>query len=416
VTAVSEALLKCDGERLWASLMRMAKIGATEKGGVCRLTATDLDREARDLFARWCEEAGCTVKIDRLGNMFARRPGRDASRFPIALGSHLDSQPTGGKFDGALGVLAGLEAVRTLNHHNIETAAAIEVVNWTNEEGSRFAPPMTSSGAYAGVFTVDYAESRADTDGRTLGEEMRRIGYAGPEDVGAHRLGAYLELHIEQGPVLEAERKLVGIVTGGQAQRWYEATVVGQEAHAGPTPMDRRRDALVAAARMVEAVNAIGHEFQPGACATVGHLQVHPNSRNVVPGRVFFAVDFRHPDDAVLSEMDTALRERAAAVAAASGVALDLDCIWHCPPTRFDAECIDAVRSAARDLGLPAREMISGAGHDAIYVAKAAPTAMIFVPCRDGISHNEAEYASPEACAAGCDVLLNAALRLAGRD
>jgi beta-ureidopropionase / N-carbamoyl-L-amino-acid hydrolase len=414
MTPVREAVLTCDRERLWASLMRMAEIGATPKGGVCRLTGTDADREARDLLSRWCEEAGCTIRIDRLGNMFARRPGRDPDRLPVALGSHLDSQPTGGKFDGALGVLAALEAVRTLNDRGIDTAAPISVVNWTNEEGSRFAPPMTASGAFAGVFATDFAESRADADGRTLGEELRRIGYAGPEAVGGQRLGAYLELHIEQGPVLEAEEKLVGVVAGGQAQRWYEATVTGQEAHAGPTPMDRRRDALVAAARMVDAVNAIGHEFQPGACATVGHLQVHPNSRNVVPGRVFFTVDFRHPDDAVLSEMDTALRQRAAQIAEAAGTELALDCIWHCPPTRFDAQCIEAVRGAARDLRLPAREMISGAGHDAIYVARVAPTAMIFVPCRDGISHNEAEYASPEACAAGCDVLLNAALRLAG--
>jgi beta-ureidopropionase / N-carbamoyl-L-amino-acid hydrolase len=411
----SETLIKCDGERLWASLMRMAEIGATEKGGVCRLTATDGDRKARELFARWSEEAGCTVKVDRLGNMFARRPGRDADRPPVALGSHLDSQPTGGKFDGALGVLAGLEALRTLNDTGVETAAPIEVVNWTNEEGSRFAPPMTCSGAYAGIFTVEFTESRVDGEGRSLGEELRRIGFAGPEPVGGHRLGAYLELHIEQGPVLEAEQKLVGIVTGGQAQRWYEATVTGQEAHAGPTPMDRRRDALVAAARLVEAVNAIGREFQPSACATVGHLRVHPNSRNVVPGRVFLTVDFRHPDDGVLAQMDAALRQRASQITASADVDLVLDCIWHCPPTIFDPKCVAAVRAAARDLALPAREMISGAGHDAFYVARVAPTAMIFVPCRDGISHNEAEYASPEACAAGCDVLVNAALRLAGR-
>lgn len=404
-----------DGERLWDSLMTMARIGATERGGVNRLTGTDLDRESRDLFRQWCEAAGCTVSVDRLGNMFAQRPGRDPERLPVALGSHLDSQPTGGRFDGALGVLAGLEVIRSLNDHGIETAAPVEVVNWTNEEGARFPPPMTCSGAYAGAFTVDYAAGRQDEDGHTLGEEIARIGYAGPEPVGEHRLGAFLELHIEQGPVLEEEGKRVGIVTGGQAQRWYEVTVTGQEAHAGPTPMRRRRDALVAAARMVEAVNAIGHEFQPDACATVGHLRVQPNSRNVIPGTVFFAVDFRHPDDATLSAMDGALKSRCREIAAGSGTEADIVDLWHCPPTVFDADCVGAVRDAAHAAGLPAREIVSGAGHDAIYVARVAPTAMVFVPCRDGISHNEAEYASPEACAAGAQVLLGAALRLAGR-
>ncbi len=409
------AVLRIKQDRLWKSLMDMAEIGATPAGGVCRLTGTDLDRQSRDLFRQWCEEAGCAVTVDELGNMFATRPGRDMARLPVAIGSHLDSQPTGGKFDGALGVLAGLEVVRTLNDHGIETEAPVEIVNWTNEEGSRFAPPMTSSGAYAGVFTVDYTRSRADIDGKTLGEEIARIGYAGPEPVGQHRLGAYLELHIEQGPVLEAEDKLVGVVTGGQAQRWYEITLTGQEAHAGPTPMSRRRDALVAAARIIDAVNAIGLSFQPDACATVGHVQVHPNSRNVIPGRVFLSVDFRHPDDAVLSRMDAELGQRAREIAEAAGVALDLDCIWHCPPTVFDEGCVSAVRQAVEAIGLPARDMISGAGHDALYVARAVPTSMVFVPCKDGISHNEAEYASPESCAAGCDTLLHAALTLAGR-
>lgn len=403
-----------NGERLWDSLMEMARIGATEKGGVNRLTGTDLDRQSRDLFRDWCEQAGCSVTVDALGNMFARRPGRDPERPPVGIGSHLDSQPTGGRFDGALGVLAALEVVRSLNDHGIETEAPVEVVNWTNEEGSRFSPPMTCSGAYAGVFTVDYAAGRADEDGKTLGEEIARIGYAGSEPVGRHVLGSFLELHIEQGPVLEEEGRLIGIVTGGQAQRWYEATVTGQDAHAGPTPMRRRRDALVEAARMVEAINAIGHEFQPDACATVGHMRVHPNSRNVIPGEVFFSVDFRHPDDATLAAMDTALKARCREIAECAGVSLDLVDLWHCPPTVFDAGCVAAVREAARAADLPAREIVSGAGHDALYVARVAPTAMVFVPCRDGISHNEAEYASPEACAAGAEVLLRAALRLAG--
>lgn len=404
-----------DGERLWDSLMTMARIGATKLGGVNRLAGTDVDRESRDLFKHWCEAAGCKVTVDRLGNMFARRSGRDPKRLPIAIGSHLDSQPTGGRFDGALGVLAGLEVVRSLNDHGIETDAPVEVVNWTNEEGSRFSPPMTCSGAYAGAFTVDYAANRQDEEGRTLGEEIARIGYAGPEPVGQHPLGAFLELHIEQGPVLEEEGRLVGVVTGGQAQRWYEVTVTGQEAHAGPTPMHRRRDALVEASRMVETINTIGHEFQPAACATVGHLRVHPNSRNVIPGKVFFTVDFRHPDDRILSTMDSALKERLQKIANDSATEVDIVDLWHCPPTVFDADCVRAIAEAAQTAGLPAREIVSGAGHDAIYVARVAPTAMVFVPCRDGISHNEAEYASPEACAAGAQTLLGATLRLARR-
>ncbi len=404
-----------DGERLWASLMEMARIGATEKGGVRRLTGTDLDRQGRDLFRRWCEEAGCTVGIDALGNMFARRPGRDASRPPVALGSHLDSQPTGGKFDGVLGVLAGLEVVRSLNDRGVTTEAPIEVINWTNEEGTRFPPPMTCSGAFAGAFSVDYAASRTDVDGYALGAEIERIGYAGPEPVGAREIGAYLELHIEQGPVLEAEDKLIGVVTGGRAQRWYEVTVTGQEAHAGPTPMDRRRDALVGASRMIDAIHQVGLDFGTDASATVGHLQVHPNSPNVVPGRVFFTIDCRHPDEDVLSEMDGALRRTCAQLAERAGLDLAVEEIWHCPPTVFDTRCVGAVREAARAAGLTWRDIVSGAGHDAFYVATVAPAAMVFVPCKDGISHNEAEYASPEACAAGAEVLYRAALDLAGQ-
>lgn len=403
-----------NGERLWDSLMEMARIGATDKGGVNRLTGTDLDRQGRDLFRSWCEDAGCSVKVDALGNMFARRPGRDPDKPPVGLGSHLDSQPTGGKFDGALGVLAGLEVVRSLNDQGIETQAPIEVVNWTNEEGSRFSPPMMCSGAWAGVFTAEYAAGRADDEGKTLGEEIARIGYAGSERVGEHALGWFLELHIEQGPVLEAEGIPIGIVTGGQAQRWYEATVTGQDAHAGPTPMSRRKDALVAAARMVDTVNAIGHEFQPDACATVGHMRVHPNSPNVIPGEVFFSIDLRHPDDETLTSMDATLKERCRAIADEAGVSLELVDLWHCPPTVFDERCVAAVGEAAEAAGLPARQIISGAGHDAFYVSRAAPTAMIFVPCLDGISHNEIEYASPEACADGAEVLRGAALRLAG--
>jgi N-carbamoyl-L-amino-acid hydrolase len=402
--------LRVDGDRLWQSLMELARIGATAKGGVCRLALTDVDRAGRDLFVRWCEAAGCTVSVDRMGNVFARRPGRDPALPPIVTGSHLDSQPTGGKFDGAYGVLAGLEVVRTLNDAGLETNAPVEVVCWTNEEGSRFAPAMIGSGAFAGVFELDYAETRADPDGKTMGEELKRIGYAGPEPVGGRPVGAYFEAHIEQGPILEAEAKTIGVVTGAQGQRWYEINVTGQEAHAGPTPMRRRRDALLGAARMVDAVNRVGLDHQPNACATVGMMQVSPNSRNVIPGRVFFTVDLRHPDDATLAAMDAALRARCRELAEGIGLELDVEEIWHFGATAFDHECVAAVRDAARRTGASHMDIVSGAGHDAVYMARIAPTGMVFVPCEDGISHNEIENATPEDLTAGCNVLLHAIL------
>src|SRR5712671_2151534 len=309
--------LQVNGERLWASLMELAEIGATPKGGVCRLAASDLDGAARRLFIRWCEEAGCTVRVDKIGNIFARRPGRDSNLPPVMTGSHLDTQPTGGKFDGAYGVMAGLELVRTLNDLGYETEAPIEIVTWTNEEGSRFSPAMVGSGVFAGVF--DLADGLAIPDNITgvkLGAELARIGFAGAEPVGRRPVAAYLEAHIEQGPILEAAGKPIGVVTGAQGQRWYEITVTGQEAHAGPTPMPRRRDALVGAARMIDRVNQIGHAHAPHACATVGFVEVSPNSRNTIPGRVFFTVDFRHPEDAVLTRMDRDLRAACAAAAA----------------------------------------------------------------------------------------------------
>jgi beta-ureidopropionase / N-carbamoyl-L-amino-acid hydrolase len=402
--------LRINGERLWASLMEMAEIGATEKGGVCRLALTDLDRQARDLFVRWCEEAGCTVSVDAMGNIFARRPGRNEALPPVMTGSHLDSQPTGGKFDGAYGVLAGLELIRTLNDFDYQTEAPVEVVVWTNEEGSRFAPAMVASGVFGGVFDLDYAHARADPEGRTIGAELRRIGYLGEAPVGGRPVRAFFECHIEQGPILEAEGKTIGVVTGAQGQRWYEVTVTGMEAHAGPTPMERRRDALLGASRMVDAVNRIGMANLPNACATVGMLEVRPNSRNTIPGEVFFTVDFRHPDDDTLTAMDAALREQAAAIAGEIGLALDLQEIWYFPPTPFDADCIAAVRAAAERADYAHRDIVSGAGHDACYVARVAPTAMVFVPCENGISHNEIENATPDDLAAGAQVLLQAAV------
>ena len=400
--------IRIDGERLWNSLMELAKIGATEKGGVCRLALTDLDRQARDLFRRWCEEAGCTVTVDKMGNMFARRSGRDNALPPVMTGSHIDSQPTGGKFDGAYGIMAGLEVLRTLKDFNYETQRPIEVAVWTNEEGSRFAPAMVASGVFAGVFDLDYGLSRKDVDGKSMGEELARIGYAGSEAVGGRPVAAFFEAHIEQGPILEAEKKTIGVVNGAQGQRWYEVVLTGQEAHAGPTPMRRRKDALVGAARLVTAVNKIGLDNQPYACATVGMMQVSPNSRNTIPGKVFFTIDFRHPSDETLSKMDAAIRAEAEKVCKEIGLELDFKQIWYSPPVKFAESCVSAVRTAAEELSFQSMDIISGAGHDACYISRVAPTGMVFVPCENGISHNEVENATKEDLAAGCDVLLRA--------
>ncbi len=406
--------IQVNGDRLWRSLMEMAKIGATQKGGVCRLALTDLDKEGRELFIAWCREAGCTVRVDRMGNIFARRPGRNPDAPPVMTGSHLDTQPTGGKFDGVYGVLAGLEVVRTLNDLAYETEAPVEIVVWTNEEGSRFSPAMIGSGVYAGVFSLEQGLGTKDNvTGVTMGAELERIGFAGPERCGGHKVAAYFEAHIEQGPILEAAEKPIGIVQGAQGQRWYEITVTGQEAHAGPTPMKRRRDALVGASRMIDVVNRIGHAHPPHACATVGFIQSSPNSRNTIPGRVFFTVDFRHPEDATLSEMDGELRDACRDIARRAQVEVEVKEFWYFAPTPFDQTCVDAVRRAAAAQNYPAMDIISGAGHDAVYMQRVAPTAMVFVPCADGISHNEVEDAKPEDLTMGCTVLLNAILERA---
>ena len=402
--------LTIDSERLWRSLMEMAEIGATEKGGVCRLALTDLDRLGRDLFTRWCEEAGLSVTTDRMGNMFARRAGTDDACPPVMTGSHLDSQPTGGKFDGVYGVLAGLEVVRTLNDAGYETKAPIELAVWTNEEGARFAPAMMGSGVFAGVFELEYGLERQDTDGRTIGQELERIGYGGDAPVGGRPVGAYFEAHIEQGPVLEAEGKTIGVVQGVQGLRWYDVTLTGQEAHAGTTPMPKRRDALVGAARLITAVNALAHDDAPEAVTTIGVMEASPGSRNTIPGRVFLTVDLRHPDDEHLAAMDRSFRDSAAAIAGTLDLEVAVEDIWNFPPTVFDEDCIAAVREAAADGGYAHRDIVSGAGHDAVYLARVAPTAMIFVPCEDGISHNEIESATPADLAAGCNTLLRAML------
>ena len=405
--------VKIDGQRLWDSLMEMAKIGATDKGGVCRLALTDVDKAARDLFVTWCKEAGCTITIDKMGNIFGRREGKSPDSPPVMTGSHIDSQPTGGRFDGIYGVLSGLEVIRALNDAGVETDAPIEVAAWTNEEGSRFAPAMVASGVFAGVFDLEYGLSRADLDGKTMGEELERIGYAGDVPMGKP-VKAFFEAHIEQGPILENEGKTIGVVTDAQGQRWYECEFTGQEAHAGPTPMKTRRDALVGAARIVDAVNRIGLEHSPLACATVGLLQVFPNSRNTIPGRVFFAIDLRHPDDDTLSTMDKKVRAAIAKVAEELKLETKLEEIWYSPPVHFDPECVAAVRKAAEAHGMSHRDIVSGAGHDACYISRVAPTSMVFIPCEDGISHNEVENTTPEFAAAGCQVLLDAMLERAG--
>jgi N-carbamoyl-L-amino-acid hydrolase len=401
--------LSIDPERLWDDLMETAEIGGTAKGGICRLTLTELDRQVRDWFKARCEALGCTVTIDDMGTMFARRAGQRSDIPPIAMGSHLDTQPTGGKFDGALGVLAALEALRTLHLADYETFAPIEVVNWTNEEGARFAPAMIASGVFAGVFTRDWACARTDRSGETFGNALDKIGYHGPQRCGDHPLSAFFEVHIEQGPYLEAESKDIGIVTGVQAMRWYEVTVTGRDSHAGTTPMPHRRDALLGAARLIEAVNASARAH-PTAVGTVGLLEVKPGSPNVIAGEVFFTIDMRDPNADILDCMESDIAAAADNITADLGVQIAIKNIWTQPAVQFDPRCIAAVRKAASESAASSRDIVSGAGHDAAYVSRVAPTSMIFVPCRDGISHNEAEYSSKEQCAAGAQVLLQAVL------
>lgn len=409
MTKTTGANIAINSDRLWATVQDTAKIGATAKGGLCRLALSDEDRQVRDWFRAACEAAGCTVTIDGLGNMFARRPGRDASLAPIAIGSHLDTQPTGGKYDGIIGVLAGLEVFRSLDDAGLETHAPLELINWTNEEGARFAPAMLASGTFAGVFTPEYALSRADRQGIAFGDALDTIGYRGTAPLG-HKLSAHFELHIEQGPILEAEERTIGVVVGVQSIRWYEATLVGSDGHAGATPMRLRRDALLGAARMIETAHRVAMAHAPHAVGTVGMIESKPNSRNVVPGEVFFTVDLRHPEDAVLAQMDAAFRNAVADIATMDGLELTLEETWVSPAVHFDAGCIDAVRRAAVECGFSSRDLVSGAGHDSAYIARVAPTTMIFVPCAGGLSHNEAESATQADVAAGANVLLRAVL------
>ena len=405
--------LRINGERLWASLMELAQIGATPKGGVCRLALTELDRRGRDLVIRWATEAGMTVTIDKIGNGFMRRAGRDNSLPPVMTGSHIDTQPTGGKFDGNYGVLAGIEVVRTLNEHGIETEAPIEVAFWTNEEGSRFVPVMMGSGVFAKAFTLEHAYAANDTEGKSVRGELERIGYIGTEEPGDHPIGCYFETHIEQGPVLEDHDITIGVVTGVLGIKWYDCTVTGMEAHAGPTPMALRRDALQVAAELMQKVVAIALHYPPHGRGTVGMVQVHPNSRNVIPGRVKFSIDLRNSSDALVEAMDGDIRRAAAALSDKSGLAIQIELVSHYPAAPFSATCTDAVARAATALGYSSMPVVSGAGHDAVYMARLAPAGMIFIPCKDGISHNEIEDAKPDHITAGCNVLLHAMLERA---
>ncbi|MDC8757171.1 Zn-dependent hydrolase [Janthinobacterium fluminis] len=406
--------LRINGARLWAALMELAKIGATAKGGVKRLALTDLDKQGRDLVVGWGREAGLSISIDQIGNVFMRRDGSDHTLAPVVTGSHIDTQPTGGKFDGNYGVLAGLEVVRTLNERNITTLAPIEVAFWTNEEGSRFVPVMMGSGVFCGAFSLETAYAATDTEGKSVGDELARIGYRGEQVPGRHPIGAYFETHIEQGPVLEDAGKVIGVVPAVMGLSWYDCVVSGMEAHAGPTPMGLRKDALQVATRIMQEVVAIAKRYPPYGRGTVGMVQVFPNSRNVIPGEVKFSIDLRNVNEALLNTMHEDMLAYIDQTRRDSGLAIGIERVSHYPPCPFHPECIDAVRRATAKLGYSSMDVVSGAGHDAIYAARLAPAGMIFIPCKDGISHNEIEDAQPGHLEAGCNVLLHAMLERAG--
>jgi len=406
---------KIDGQRLWDSLMAMAEIGATPKGGVKRLTLTEVDKAGRERFATWCQALGLTVRVDAIGNMFARREGRDPNRLPVLFGSHLDSQPSGGKFDGALGVIAGLEVMRTLHDLNITTEAPLELVNWTDEEGSRFGHSLMGSGVWAGVYPQAKAYGLTDVDGVSVESALSAIGYKGPHPARPFPADAYFELHIEQGPILEKEGRTIGVVTGAQAQVWWDARILGQDSHAGTTPPYARRDALVAAARVIDLVDRRMRERGDDGRGTVGFLKVAPNSRNVIPGEVAFSVEFRHPDTAQIEHLAASFPGEARALVAETGCRLDLTELFRFAAQPFDPDCVALVQQAADRLGHSSRRIVSGAGHDAVYVARCVPAAMIFTPCKDGLSHNEAESIEPSEAEAGCQVLFEAVVARANR-
>ena len=405
--------LKIDGARLWDSLMEMAKIGPGVAGGNNRQTVTDEDGEGRALFQKWCEAAGCEMGLDQMGNMFAMRPGTDPDALPVYMGSHLDTQPTGGKYDGVLGVLSTLEVIRTLNDMGVKTKHPIVATNWTNEEGTRFAPAMLASGVFAGVHTQDWAYGRTDAEGKSFGDELQRIGWRGEEEVGARKMHAFFELHIEQGPILEAEGIDIGVVTHGQGLCWLQITVTGKDAHTGSTPMPMRKNAGLAMARIMEVVDEVAWSYKPNAVGAVGHIDIYPNSRNVIPGKAVFTVDFRTPDLEVLQTAEAKIREEALRICNEMGLEVEFEKTGGFDPVAFDEGCVDIVRRSAETLGYSHRDIISGAGHDACWINQVTPTAMIFCPCVDGLSHNEAEEISPEWAEAGTNVLLHAVLEKA---
>ena len=405
--------LKIDGARLWDSIHEIAKIGPGVRGGSNRQTLTDADAEGRALFQRWCEDAGMTMGVDRMGTMFFRREGTDPEAAPVYVGSHLDTQPTGGRYDGVLGVLGGLELIRTLNDLNIKTRHPIVVVNFTNEEGTRFAPPMMASGVFAGVHSLEWAYDRTDAEGHRFGHELERIGWVGPEEVGARKMHAFFELHIEQGPILEAEGKDIGVVATGQGLHWLQFTLTGRESHTGSTPMPMRVNAGLGMARITELVHETAMAFQPDAVGAVGHVEVHPNSRNIIPGKAVFTADIRSPSHETLTAMEARIREGAAKICEELKLECEIEQAGHFEPVTFDAGCVDAVRRAAERLGYSHRDIVSGAGHDACWINRVAPTAMIMCPCVDGLSHNEDEEITPEWAEKGANVLFHAVVETA---
>lgn len=408
-----EANLRVNADRLWDSLMEMAKIGPGIAGGNNRQTLTDEDAEGRRLFQKWCEEAGLTIAVDQMGTMFAHREGTDPDALPVYVGSHLDTQPTGGKYDGVLGVLAGLEIVRTLNDHDIRTRHPIVVTNWTNEEGTRFPPPMMASGVFAGMHELEWAYERQDAHGKRFGDELERIGWKGSEPVGQRKMKAFYELHIEQGPILEQEGKDVGVVTHGQGLKWLQVTLRGRESHTGSTPMPMRRNAGLGMARVTELVHEVAMDYQPNAVGAVGHVEVYPNSRNIIPGRAVFTIDIRSPDKTTLDTMDARIREGVSTICEALDISGAVEQVGHFDPVTFDKDCVDRLRAAAEQLGYSHRNLVSGAGHDACWVNRVAPTAMVMCPCVDGLSHNEAEEIFPEWAEAGANVLFHAVVETA---
>jgi len=405
--------LRSNADRLWDMLMDMAKLGPGIAGGNNRQTLTDADGQGRKLFQSWCEAAGMTVGVDQMGTMFARREGTDPQADPVYMGSHLDTQPTGGKYDGVLGVLGALEVVRTLNDLGIATRRPIVVTNWTNEEGTRFAPAMLASGVFAGIHQLDWAYERTDAKGLRFGDELERIGWKGDEPVGGRKIHAFFELHIEQGPILEDEGLDIGVVTHGQGLKWLQVTLTGKESHTGSTPMPKRRNAGLGLARLTELVHATAMAHQPDAVGAIGHIEVHPNSRNIIAGKVVCTIDIRSPSKAVLDEMDVTIRTGLEAITTELGITAEVEQVGHFDPVTFDPTLVGTVRAAAQRLGLSHRDMVSGAGHDACWINRVAPTAMIFCPCVDGLSHNEAEEISKDWAAAGTDVLLHAVLEAA---